>query len=106
MMKNKFLFPAILVAGLLMLNLSATRVYGQTTEKKTEVVKSVTYTCRMHPEIIKDKPGKCPICGMKLVVKKVTPAGTMKSMPDSMMKHNHNKMMNDTIGKSNVHMKM
>jgi Cu(I)/Ag(I) efflux system membrane fusion protein len=23
----------------------------------------------MHPEIIQDKPGKCPICGMELVKK-------------------------------------
>ena len=29
------------------------------------------YTCSMHPEVIKDKPGSCPICGMTLV-KKVT----------------------------------
>jgi hypothetical protein len=28
------------------------------------------YTCPMHPEIIRDKPGNCPICGMKLVPKK------------------------------------
>jgi membrane fusion protein, copper/silver efflux system len=27
------------------------------------------YTCPMHPEIIRDKPGKCPICGMDLVAK-------------------------------------
>ncbi|NTW52568.1 MAG: efflux RND transporter periplasmic adaptor subunit [Chlorobiaceae bacterium] len=27
------------------------------------------YTCTMHPEIIKDKPGNCPICGMELVKK-------------------------------------
>ena len=25
------------------------------------------YTCPMHPEVVKDEPGKCPICGMKLV---------------------------------------
>lgn len=25
------------------------------------------YTCPMHPEIIQDKPGNCPKCGMKLV---------------------------------------
>ena len=29
------------------------------------------YTCSMHPQIIRDKPGNCPICGMTLV-KKVT----------------------------------
>ena len=27
------------------------------------------YTCPMHPFIIKDKPGSCPICGMDLVKK-------------------------------------
>ncbi len=25
------------------------------------------YTCPMHPEIVRDQPGKCPICGMDLV---------------------------------------
>lgn len=27
------------------------------------------YTCPMHPEIIRNEPGKCPICGMNLVEK-------------------------------------
>ena len=35
-----------------------------TTEKVAEI-----YTCPMHPEIIRDKPGTCPICGMELVKK-------------------------------------
>ncbi len=34
-----------------------------------EVQKKV-YTCPMHPNIIRDKPGSCPICGMDLVEKK------------------------------------
>ena len=25
------------------------------------------WTCSMHPEIIRDKPGKCPKCGMDLI---------------------------------------
>jgi len=28
-----------------------------------------TYTCPMHPQIIRHEPGNCPICGMKLVKK-------------------------------------
>ena len=31
--------------------------------------KAVLYTCAMHPEILRDKPGKCPKCGMDLVEK-------------------------------------
>ena len=31
--------------------------------------KAVQYTCVMHPEVISDRPGKCPKCGMKLVPK-------------------------------------
>jgi hypothetical protein len=27
------------------------------------------YTCPMHPEVVSDKPGKCPKCGMDLVEK-------------------------------------
>ena len=39
--------------------------------------KTQTYTCEMHPEIVKSEPGKCPKCGMKLVPTK-TPAKTGK----------------------------
>jgi hypothetical protein len=28
------------------------------------------YTCEMHPEVVSDKLGKCPKCGMNLVPKK------------------------------------
>lgn len=30
------------------------------------------YTCKMHPEVMSDKPGKCPKCGMTLVKQKMT----------------------------------
>lgn len=41
--------------------------------------KGVYYTCSMHPQIHKDKPGNCPICGMKLI--KVTPSANTDKMP-------------------------
>ncbi|MEK7509094.1 MAG: copper-translocating P-type ATPase [Patescibacteria group bacterium] len=31
---------------------------------------AVKYTCPMHPEVVKDAPGKCPGCGMDLIQKK------------------------------------
>jgi len=42
------------------------------------------YTCSMHPFIIKDKPGTCPICGMELI-KKIdsgAPEGTAALTPE------------------------
>ena len=31
---------------------------------------TVKYTCSMHPEVVQDKPGKCPKCGMALIEKR------------------------------------
>ncbi len=30
---------------------------------------AAVYTCPMHPEVISDMPGSCPVCKMDLVVK-------------------------------------
>jgi Cu(I)/Ag(I) efflux system membrane fusion protein len=34
-----------------------------------EVASGETYTCPMHPTVVADKPGSCPVCGMDLVRK-------------------------------------
>src|SRR5687767_13535645 len=37
-------------------------------KKAAETAKSDTYyTCSMHPQIMQDKPGTCPICHMDLI---------------------------------------
>lgn len=36
-------------------------------KQKNSAGKTQTYTCPMHPQIVQDKPGTCPICGMDLV---------------------------------------
>lgn len=41
------------------------------------------YTCSMHPQIVRDKPGDCPICGMKLTPMKkpaASPAAVDRSI--------------------------
>ena len=41
---------------------SSAHQHKMTTSKK--------YTCTMHPEVVMNKPGKCPKCGMTLVAMK------------------------------------
>jgi hypothetical protein len=50
---------------------------------KKETATQVQYTCPMHPEVVSDKPGKCPKCGMTLVKKTGKPAmdSPMHKMP-------------------------
>lgn len=38
-----------------------------TTEEKQSLQSFQKYTCPMHPQIIQDSPGNCPLCGMTLV---------------------------------------
>jgi len=40
-------------------------------QQKKTVSEKVVYTCPMHPEVLTDKQGKCPKCGMNLVKKEV-----------------------------------
>ena len=35
------------------------------------IAQNEVYTCSMHPQIIRDKPGNCPICGMTVVKKTI-----------------------------------
>jgi len=46
---------------------------AKTAGAKTGILKKAEiYTCPMHPQIIRDAPGNCPICGMALEPKTVT----------------------------------
>jgi len=106
-MKNKFLFPAILFAGLMLVNFSVYQVYGQTPQNEQVKQKIVMYTCAMHPEVVKDQPGNCPKCGMKMVEKKDMPKGVNHHAHDSTcMKHDHMKMMHDSACMKHDQMKM
>lgn len=66
-MKKNRLLSILILAGVILVGFWAYQTYGQTAT--TTMRKIVKYTCTMHPEVIMDKPGTCPICGMKLVKK-------------------------------------
>ena len=43
------------------------------TESTPKPDAGAVYTCPMHPEVIRPAPGRCPICGMTLVLRKSVP---------------------------------
>ena len=56
-----------------------------TTETAAEYAKKhldSKYVCPMHPEVVRDEPGSCPICGMFLVKKEVKPEAP-ENAPDN-----------------------
>lgn len=55
-------------------------VSAQDSKPKTETAK-VEYTCSMHPDVISDKPGQCPKCGMDLVKKEVQKVKVIYTCP-------------------------
>ncbi|MBT1699281.1 efflux RND transporter periplasmic adaptor subunit [Fulvivirgaceae bacterium PWU4] len=54
------------------------------------------YTCPMHPNVVKDGPGKCPVCGMDLVPVNKTPGGGSN---DLMLSDSQIRLANITIQK-------
>jgi Cu(I)/Ag(I) efflux system membrane fusion protein len=66
MMKKYFLYLSFPIAAFLF---SCKEKKNETVTQ--EEVKTEIYTCPMHPQIIRDKPGNCPICGMELVKKEM-----------------------------------
>ena len=69
-MKKKMKAINILLTGLLLSTILLTACSDKKKEQTTVQAKSdVKYTCPMHPQILEDHPGNCPICGMTLVKK-------------------------------------
>jgi RND family efflux transporter MFP subunit len=54
---------------------SSPHEHGAAEPKSGEAASKVQYTCSMHPFIIRDAPGSCPICGMALTPVKVDKKG-------------------------------
>ena len=56
----------IFVTGISVLTFSC----KERTKARAETVKAKeVWTCSMHPEVIRETPGSCPICGMDLIKK-------------------------------------
>ena len=68
---------ALLTTGFVACNNPDTKNNNSTTQTDTSGMRQVMvtdemYTCTMHHDVMSDKPGKCPKCGMTLVKQKMT----------------------------------
>lgn len=77
-MNNKYIRPFIAFTQIAALSVAVLLLAGcskestreaQSSDSKTQSA-ATKYTCSMHPEVVQDKPGDCPKCGMKLVEKR------------------------------------
>jgi len=70
-MNNKKIFKvaAILLAVILVITGSYFVYTKYNLKSSPQQTSAEIYTCPMHPQIIQDRPGQCPICGMDLVKK-------------------------------------
>lgn len=71
-MKRFSIFQLLLLLLILVIGLFIGRYWGQSTNESPDTsqettAKASTWTCSMHPQVRKDEPGDCPICGMDLI---------------------------------------
>ncbi|MCR8557379.1 hypothetical protein KXD93_06985 [Mucilaginibacter sp. BJC16-A38] len=79
-MKKLILMAVILLCSVTIVlasGLPVNKAVSDTTKARSKKVE-VQYTCGMHPEVMSNKPGRCPKCGMGLVQKDTSKKDTIK----------------------------
>jgi membrane fusion protein, copper/silver efflux system len=77
--------------------------------KRENTGEKTLYTCSMHPQVVQDHPGNCPICGMKLVPLRKQPSSA-QATTDRKVKYYKSTMqpgeISQTLRKDSMGMEM
>jgi len=74
------------------------------TKKKQPVAadKDSYYTCSMHPQVMQEAPGKCPICGMELILVKKGKGQNADDLVLSDLQVQLGNVQVDTVGRASI----
>lgn len=78
-MKNIIIY-SLLISSLVLSCTSEKKEDHSAHEHAKEETNAQKYTCPMHPSVVQDGPGSCPVCGMDLV-----PVGSQSGEGDNLM---------------------
>jgi len=92
MNKNKWIWIVIIL--IILAGVGTTLYFNKKVETTKSIIdnKKQVWTCPMHPQVISDKPGQCPICEMDLV-KKMSDDNVNQDDMKNMIKLNNNKLI-------------
>lgn len=71
-------------------------------KKQVTAASDIFYTCSMHPQVIQNKPGNCPICGMQLIQVNNSTAANGDEIKLSAEQIELGNIHADTISKSSI----
>jgi membrane fusion protein, copper/silver efflux system len=79
-------------------------IFGACKSKKKDSaqINDIYYTCSMHPQIMEENPGKCPICGMTLIAVKKSQGATDNTIMLSDQQVQLGNIHVDTIGSGKI----
>ena len=87
---NRYLKYSLVVLVILIVGFAIYYFVTKSDNHSENLAQNEVYTCSMHPQIIRDKPGNCPICGMALVKKIIQNQAIDSSSIDELLRPTDN----------------
>jgi Cu(I)/Ag(I) efflux system membrane fusion protein len=84
---KKSIFIALFTISIALVFQACINTTSKSPAVESKADEKAVYTCTMHPEVQKDKPGNCPKCGMELV--KMDTADNTNMHDDSNKMYSH-----------------